>query len=162
MSRARGLHQALVRAMDETHQAIILLRVVCGCFGDDGTPSDTVGEADLASCTLHALTHLETASEALGDAESLEKDPQKNEQLNVLLRRFWRATDVVIVTGTVLQQDELPNGRGMTACPVQGALMMAVATLEEVLDEIGRYILTVPHDIEPEAATALTEEAQPA
>jgi hypothetical protein len=114
-------------AMDAVETGLGSLRMLVACFDSDGRPR--AGVKDLAAGVRIGRTALRAASDALfnvypGSAAYTRVRP--------LLDDLWDTADIVILAGTVLDRGKLPDGDGMTECPIQGALSVAVTRLEKL------------------------------
>jgi hypothetical protein len=119
-------------AMDRVETGLGSLRMLVACFDSDGRPR--AGVKDLAAGVRIGRTALRAASDALFSVNY--PGSAAHTRVGPLLDDLWDTADIVILAGTVLERGKLPDGDGMTECPIQGALSVAVTRLEKLHEAI--------------------------
>jgi hypothetical protein len=114
-----------------------LMRLICGLFDTDGRPYLTTEMVDMRAGLGLAIGHIENASELLFNYSSTSACAQEQQAFMEVL---WDSADIVFCVEAGLQHKKLPDGRGMTVCPVRGALTVAISKLEGLVGDISRLL----------------------
>lgn len=114
-----------------------LMRLICGLFDTDGRPYLTTEMVDMRAGLGLAIGHIESASELLFNYSSTSACAQEQQAFMEVL---WDSADIVFCVEAGLRHKKLPDGRGMTVCPVRGALTVAISKLEGLVGDISRLL----------------------
>lgn len=126
----------LREARDSLNTGLEVMRLVCGSFDSDGTPYFDTAVHTRAGLG-RAIRHIKNAADLLFDSRHGDADAEVSQ---AFLDILWDSADVVICARAALQLKKLPDGYGMTACPVRGALTVAIGKLEGLVGDIGAAI----------------------
>jgi hypothetical protein len=114
-----------------------IMRLICGMFDTDGRPYLTTEMVDLHAGLGLAIGHIKNASELLFDYSRTEVGEQEQEAFMAVL---WDSADIVFCVEAALRHKKLPDGHGMTMCPVRGALTVAISKLEGLVGDISAFL----------------------
>ena len=114
-----------------------LMRLICGLFDTDGRPYLTTEMVDMRAGLGLAIGHIENASELLFNYSSTSAGAEEQQAFMEVL---WDSADIVFCVEAGLRHKKLPDGRGMTVCPVRGALTVAITKLEGLVGDISAFL----------------------
>jgi hypothetical protein len=114
-----------------------LMRLICGLFDADGRPHFTSEMVDVRAGLGLAIGHIKNASELLFNFSDTSADAQESQAFMDVL---WDSADIVFCVEAGLRHKKLPDGHGMTACPVRGALTVAISKLEGLVGDISAFL----------------------
>jgi hypothetical protein len=114
-----------------------IMRLICGMFDTDGRPYLTTEMVDMHAGLGLAIGHIKNASELLFNYSNTDAIGRKQEAFMEVL---WDSADIVFCVEAALRNKKLPNGRGMTVCPVRGALTVAISKLEGLVGDISAFL----------------------
>jgi hypothetical protein len=114
-----------------------IMRLICGMFDMDGRPYLTTEMVDMHAGLGLAIGHIKNASELLFNYSDTEVGAEEQEAFMEVL---WDSADIIFCVEAGLRHKKLPHGHGMTACPVRGALTVAISKLEGLVGDISAFL----------------------
>jgi hypothetical protein len=123
-------------AQNSLDTGLQVMRLICGMFDTDGRLHFTTEIVDVHAGLGLAIGHIKNASELLFRHWGTAGEQEQQAFLEVL----WDSADIVFCAEAALRHKNLPNGRGMTVCPVRGALTVAVSKLEGLVGDISAFL----------------------